>query len=61
MPCLITCVELANERIFYARGNNRNIDENILRQIKKIVPHPDTALHAYCSGQSKKRDSRHGV
>ncbi|AIG67309.1 hypothetical protein ECEC1736_1386 [Escherichia coli EC1736] len=51
---------MANERIFYARGNNRNIDENILRQIKKIVPHPDTALHAYCSGQSK-NVIRHGV
>ncbi|MCX0067813.1 hypothetical protein NMW25_24080, partial [Escherichia coli] len=51
---------VANERIFYARGNNRNIDENILRQIKKIVPHPDTALHAYCSGQSK-NVIRHGV
>ena len=52
---------VANERIFYARGNNRNIDENILRQIKKIVSHPDTALHAYCSGQSKKRDSPWGL
>ncbi|EPB0262354.1 AAA domain-containing protein, partial [Escherichia coli] len=52
---------VADERVFYARGNNKNIDENILRQIKKIVPHPDTALHAYCSGQSKKRDSPWGV
>ncbi|EQC1839901.1 AAA domain-containing protein [Escherichia coli] len=52
---------VADERVFYARGNNKNIDENILRQIKKIVPHPDTALHAYCSGQSKKRDSPWGL
>ncbi|EPC5722465.1 AAA domain-containing protein, partial [Escherichia coli] len=48
---------VSGERIFYARGNDKNIAENILRQIKKIVPHPDSALHAYCSGQSKKRDS----
>ena len=47
---------VADERIFRARGNDRNIAENVLRQIKKIVPHPDTALHAYCSGQSKKRN-----
>lgn len=48
---------VADERVFYAHGNDKNIAENVLRQIKKIVPHPDTALHAYCSGQSKKRDS----
>lgn len=47
---------VAEERIDHARGNDKNIAENILRQIKRIVPHPDTALHAYCSGQSKKRD-----
>ncbi|EEB3144205.1 DNA2/NAM7 family helicase [Salmonella enterica subsp. enterica serovar Newport] len=47
---------VAGERIICARGNDRNIAENVLRQIKKIVPHPDAALNAYCSGQSKKRD-----
>ncbi len=47
---------VAEERIAHAIGNDKNIAENILRQIKRIVPHPDTALHAYCSGQSKKRD-----
>jgi len=47
---------VAEERIAHARGNDKNIAENILRQIKRIVPHPDTALHAYCSGKSKDRD-----
>lgn len=47
---------VAEERIAHAIGNDKNIAENILRQIKRIVPHPDTALHAYCSGQRKKRD-----
>ncbi|ELO0596413.1 DUF2726 domain-containing protein [Salmonella enterica] len=47
---------VAEERIALARGNDKNIAENILRQIKRIVPHPDTALHAYCSGKSKDRD-----
>ncbi|BET81483.1 Superfamily I DNA and RNA helicase [Edwardsiella anguillarum] len=47
---------IAEERISDARGNDRSIAENVLRQIKRIVPHPDTALHAYCSGQSKERD-----
>ncbi|ELM3735979.1 DUF2726 domain-containing protein [Edwardsiella piscicida] len=47
---------IAEERISDARGNDRSIAENVLRQIKRIVPHPDTALHAYCSGQNKKRD-----
>lgn len=47
---------VAEERIAHARGNDKNIAENILRQMKRIVPHPDTALHAYCSGKSKDRD-----
>lgn len=47
---------VADERVIHARGSDKNIAENILRQIKRIIPHPDTALHAYCSGQSKKRD-----
>lgn len=47
---------VAEERIAHARGNDKNIAENILRQMKRIVPHPDTALHAYCSGNSKDRD-----
>lgn len=47
---------VAEERIAHARGNDKNIAENIHRQIKRIVPHPDTALYAYCSGKSKDRD-----
>ncbi len=47
---------VAEERILLARKCDKNIAENVLRQIKRIIPHPDTALHSYCSGQSKKRD-----
>ncbi len=47
---------VAEERIILARKCDKNIAENVLRQIKRIMPHPDTALHSYCSGQSKKRD-----
>lgn len=47
---------VAEERILLARKCDKNIAENVLRQIKRIMPHPDTALHSYCSGQSKKRD-----
>ncbi|QNK33186.1 DNA2/NAM7 family helicase [Serratia sp. JUb9] len=48
---------VAEERVIRARGNDRNIAENVLQQIKKIVSHPDTALHAYCAGLSKERES----
>lgn len=48
---------VANDRVSHARGNDKNIAENILRQLNNVIPHPDTALHAYCSGQSKKRES----
>ncbi|MGV3346564.1 AAA domain-containing protein [Enterobacteriaceae bacterium LUAb1] len=47
---------VADERVICAQGDHRMIAENILRQIKRIIPHPDTALHAYCSGQCKKRE-----
>ncbi|MKU04678.1 DUF2726 domain-containing protein [Salmonella enterica subsp. enterica] len=47
---------VAEERILLARKCDKNIAENVLRQIKRIMPHPDSALHSYCSGQSKKRD-----
>ena len=47
---------VADERVIHAQGNDKNIAENILRQIQRIIPHPDTALHAYCSGQSKERN-----
>lgn len=47
---------VAKERFSCAKGNDKKIAENILRQIKRIVPHPDTALHAYCSGKNKSRD-----
>ncbi|ECU9385491.1 TPA: AAA domain-containing protein [Salmonella enterica subsp. diarizonae serovar 61:l,v:z35] len=48
---------VADERVRGASGSKRNIAKNVSRQIKQIIPHPETALHAYCSGHSRKRDS----
>ena len=53
-------IRVANDRIFHARGNDRSIAENVLRQLKSVVPHPDTALHAYCTGQSKNASLQRG-
>lgn len=50
-------IRVANDRISHAGGNDKIIAENVLRQLNKIIPHTDTALHAYCTGQSKKRES----
>ncbi|EGT3611420.1 DUF2726 domain-containing protein [Morganella morganii] len=47
---------VASERIIHARGDNKGIAENVFRQLENILPHPDTTLHAYCSGQNKKRE-----
>lgn len=49
-----SCV--VSERIVHTRGSDKGIAENVLRQLEKIIPHPDTALHAYCSGKNKKRE-----
>ncbi|QCT22695.1 DUF2726 domain-containing protein [Jejubacter calystegiae] len=50
-------IRIAKERISYARGSNKAIAENVLRQMEKIIPHPDTALYSYCSGKNKERDA----
>ncbi|MCG8156157.1 AAA family ATPase [Brenneria goodwinii] len=49
-------VSVAQARIDHATGNDRPIAENVLRQLLKVVPHPDTVLHAYCSGQSRSQE-----
>ncbi|HCR1139954.1 TPA: DUF2726 domain-containing protein [Klebsiella aerogenes] len=48
-------IRIARERIAQARGSKQEIAKNVLRQMEKIIPHPDTALHAYCTGQNVKR------
>ncbi|MGL4723863.1 MAG: AAA domain-containing protein [Scandinavium sp.] len=46
---------IASERIAQACGSKKDIAKNVLRQMEKVIPHPDTALHAYCTGQNVKR------
>lgn len=38
---------VVNKRIEQASDNDKNIVENILKQLDKVTPHPDTALNAY--------------
>ncbi|TDB45125.1 AAA domain-containing protein [Photorhabdus khanii] len=48
-------ITVAKARINHAKGNDKLIAENVLRQMEKITPHPDTALHAYCFGKNQTR------
>ncbi len=47
--------QVAQARIEHADEHNKGIAENVLRQLDKITPHPDTVLHAYCSVINQKR------
>lgn len=42
-------------RVENANNKDKNIVENILRQLNKIVHRPETVLHAYCSLTNQKR------
>ncbi|AMB85596.1 helicase [Pseudomonas agarici] len=53
-------VSVANARIERATPQDKAIAENVLRQLDKVLPHGDTALHAYCTGQSQSRQSEGG-
>ena len=47
--------QVTQARIEHADEHNKGIAENVLRQLDKITPHPDTVLHAYCSVTNQKR------
>lgn len=47
--------QVAQARIEQANESNKAIAENVLRQLDKITPHPDTVLHAYCIVKNQKR------
>jgi len=49
-------VSVAQARIEHTSGDNQAIAENVLRQLEKVVAHPDTALHAYCTGRNQPRE-----
>jgi hypothetical protein len=43
-------VAVAKARVEQANPQQKPIAENVLRQLEKILPHEETALHAYCTG-----------
>ncbi|WP_208970469.1 AAA domain-containing protein, partial [Listeria valentina] len=49
--------EVLNERIENASLDKRSMIENIEYQLRKITPYSDTALHAYCCGETKSREA----
>jgi RecA/RadA recombinase len=54
-------LDVANARIEQANSKDKKaIAENVLNQMRKIVPHEDTALHAYCTGRNRPRDPAGG-
>lgn len=46
--------EVVKERVRLAK--DRSMKENIERQLKRIIPHKETALHAYCYGENEIRN-----
>ncbi|NVZ25974.1 DUF2726 domain-containing protein [Pseudomonas gingeri] len=50
-------VSVANIRMGQAKPQDRPIAENVLRQLNQVLPHGDTVLHAYCTGQSSPQQS----
>ncbi len=48
---------VANARVEGASQQDKPIAENVQRQLEKLLPHEDTALHAYCTGQNRSRHS----
>jgi hypothetical protein len=51
---------VANAWVEQASQQEKPIAENVQRQLKKLLPHKDTALHAYCTGQNQSRQSAKG-
>ena len=47
--------QVAQARIEKSNENDKNIAENVLRQLDKITSHPDTVLDAYCCVKNQKR------
>ncbi|NIY46242.1 AAA domain-containing protein [Cedecea colo] len=49
--------EVAEQRLRRASRDKKPIAENTLRQMDKILAHPDTALEAYCCGKNTVRSA----
>lgn len=50
-------VRVTEKRLSSATGDASAIAKNVLRQLQKLLPHQETALHAYCTGKSHHRES----
>ncbi|MDR6502327.1 very-short-patch-repair endonuclease/RecA/RadA recombinase [Burkholderia ambifaria] len=48
-------VAVAKARAEQASPQDKPIADNVLRQLEKVTPHEDTALHAYCAAQHQPR------
>ncbi|MBS0054578.1 AAA domain-containing protein [Yersinia sp. Marseille-Q3913] len=48
---------VAQQRLLHATHDKQPIAENMLRQLDKIVAHPDTALEAYCCSKNTSRQT----
>ncbi|UZW63001.1 AAA domain-containing protein [Lysobacter enzymogenes] len=42
-------------------GSDRSIKENVVRQLEKLLPSADTALHAYCTASNAERAAGKGL
>lgn len=47
---------VAKAREERANQQDKPISKNVLRQLERVLPHEDTALHAYCTGQNRPRE-----
>ena len=50
-------LRVAHARVAQASEQNKPIAENVQRQLEKLTPLEDTALHAYCTGRNRARQS----
>ncbi|MBE0402462.1 AAA domain-containing protein [Halomonas citrativorans] len=51
---------LAEARVAQAGPDDDAISNNVLRQLKKLPPYAETALHAYCHGSNQQRAPEEG-
>jgi very-short-patch-repair endonuclease/RecA/RadA recombinase len=49
-------VSVAKARAERADSEQKPIADNVLNQLDKVLPHADTALHAYCTGLNQSRE-----
>lgn len=47
--------DVARQRVHHASNDKKRIAENIEQQLDGLIPHPDTALEAYCRGKNARR------